>query len=170
MSLIWLVAGLLNSQAREDQIDLAALSDIRQSVLVRLLNNWENDKAVLATNGISDPARNQYLMDLIPEILADIAFGASTDLGYAVDVDISVLGNGVPDVTFPIRALPLCKTIERAYSAGALPTAKVEELIADSALANSVARALNEGSSLRGGNAAIAFVGLRHDGSKLLLE
>lgn len=152
------------------RVDLAALSNINKTIVVGLLQNWENAEDFLIENGVSNPAQVRYIIDMIPEIMADIAFAQSKEIGPLDDVIMVVLGDNQPDIHTSIRSTPLYKTIKRARKSDDLPSETVAELVKQSALADIASQALNAGDSLKGSVSASVFVGIKHDGEKLILD
>lgn len=152
------------------KVDLAALCNINKPIVVGLLQNWENAEDFLFQNGVPDPAQVRYIIDMIPEIMADIAFAQSKEIGPLGDVLMVVLGDNRPDIHTSIRSTPLYKTIKSAKKSGDLPSEIVAELVGQSALADSASQALSAGDSLKGSVTASVFVGIKHDGEKLILD
>ncbi len=160
-------SSVMTSPARAAQLDLEAISDIDAAVAIALARDWTNADAVLTRHGLSDPAQIQLVTDLVPEILADIVFLHSGQVGRLADVQLVVSSAGQPDVSVSLRSLPLYETFLDALASGPMESELLAELVQRSGLASAVSQAI--GADLDGAALAVAAIGIAHDGEELVL-
>ena len=164
-----LLSGLFFSQAEARVLDIASLSKLKQTQVLVLLNDWPNAHAALEKFGNKDKAHQQFLIELIPEILADILIDRSGTLGKLKSVDLIIIGKNAPDISVSLRTLPLYKTLQSVLDSPNQPKSVIINLARSSAFADSLSKAVKGGADLNGAAAATALIGIRHDGKKLIL-
>lgn len=162
------VAVLAACQPRAPTIDLRPLATLPSESARAVISDWPRRHEVLVASGISDRAQRQYLVDLIPEILADLAlFGAGAQ-ARPRDVRMVLRGEGSADIEVSLRALPLFRTVADLRRARALPANRVRTLVLDSALSEAINRAPAGELDLGQSVISLVFIGLAHDGRSLI--
>ncbi|MEM7059618.1 MAG: hypothetical protein AAF557_18695 [Pseudomonadota bacterium] len=151
-------------------LDLVAASSTPEVAAIALVSQPDQGPEILAAAGIADPARQALIMELVPEVLADLSLFGADATARPRDVRIVVLGDGASDAVTSQRALPLYRTLGEALAANALRRLDVADRVLESRIAVIAADAVDQGREVNGATLTVVLKSITHDGDRLLLS
>ncbi|MCB2134931.1 MAG: hypothetical protein KDE08_03135 [Rhodobacteraceae bacterium] len=148
--------------------EIEQLGEVRPEALAMLISNWEVAESVeLKLPNLSE-AQRQALIDLIPEIMMAQLLLQHPKWSYRNVITFLVRGQKAPDFTLPLTSLRLCSCVRHAMEIAQLGGSDISKIVASSALADSVSKALKQGSRLEGASIVVTLIGVLHDGQRLV--
>ncbi|MEM9138343.1 MAG: hypothetical protein AAGB15_00805 [Pseudomonadota bacterium] len=150
-------------------LDIAPATQASRNAVVALVQDASAADGILATDGISNPARRTLIASLVPEILADLTLFGPEASARPRDVRFVVAGDGAEDAITSLRAVPLYRTVADALVTGALPRLAVADRVLEARIAAITSNALDQGRDVNGAVLTIVVQGVRQNGQALII-
>lgn len=147
----------------------AASPAIGVPLATELLRDWDNVAEHLAAAGLSDPATIALVRDIVPEMLGAILLLRAADAERPPAVTVAIAGERVPVVSLALETLPLYRALVEVLLSNSVPGDEPVNIALTSGVAHTLSQAMQAGANLAGARVAVSLVGVRHDGTRLIV-
>ncbi|MEM0906196.1 MAG: hypothetical protein AAGJ94_02450 [Pseudomonadota bacterium] len=150
-------------------IDISSFTSVSREVALKLIEDWSAANDTLTNAGLADAAQRALIIELIPEISADLMFRWEIDqIGEAEALTASVLNRSGQSITFDVRGLQLYDTVRSIIYSDQNYAEFLIPMVRSSAVADALFPVIQSKKSLDGMVVALSFPGIMFDNGRLI--